>query len=108
MGNCREEEEVEIFDVQTEDDLENLRRYLYLKAAKNGASESDIKSCFTSENGRRNTYVFDNVTIGHEVIVFWSYDTDWFWVYGDGSLDGYFGWIKDNYIRMITPKEDNN
>ena len=42
---------VEIFDVQTERDLENLRRYLYLKARNNGASESSVNDCFKSTNG---------------------------------------------------------
>lgn len=105
IGEGTDECEVEIFDVQTEDDLENLRRYLYLKAIQNGASENSIKGCFESEV--RNDFTFDNVTAGHEVLIFWVYDTDWFWVYRDGSLDGYFSWVKDNYIKMITPKEDS-
>ncbi len=107
--NSGDEYELEIFDVQTEEDLENLRRYLYLKAMKNGASEKYIKDAFTSVDGiKRKDFVFDNVTIGHEVLIFWSYENDWFWVYKDGSLDGYFSWIKDNYTKIITPKEDNN
>lgn len=101
--------ELEIFDVQTEEDLENLRRYLYLKAMKNGASEKCIKDAFTSEDGiKRKDFVFDGVTIGHEVLIFWSYENDWFWVYKDGSLDGYLSWIRDNYTKIITSKEDNN
>lgn len=107
-GNNYDEDEVEIFDVQTDDDLENLRRYLYLKAMQNGASESTIKTCFTSEDGARTDYVFDNVTVGHEVIIFWSYELDWFRVYKDGSLDGYFSWVRDNYNKIITPKEEAN
>lgn len=107
-GNSYDEDELEIFDVQTEEDLENLRRYLYLKAMKNGASEKSIKECFTSVDGKRENHVFDSVTIGHEVLVFWSYENDWFWVYKDGSLDGYFSWVRDNYTKIITPKEDNN
>lgn len=98
--------ELEIFDVQTEEDLENLKRYLYLKAIKNGASEKYIKDCFTSIDGKRKDYVFDSVTTGHEVLIFWSYDNDWFWVYKDGSLNGYFEWLKENYTKIITPKED--
>lgn len=102
-----EEEELEIFDVQTEEDLENLRRYLYLKATKNGASENYIKDCFTSPDGiKRKDFVFDNVTAGHEVLVFWSYENDWFWVYGDGSLDGYLNWIKDKYNKIVAPQEE--
>ena len=98
--------ELEIFDIQTESDLENLKRYLYLKAIKNGASDKIIKDCFTSIDGTRKDYVFDSVTIGHEVLVFWSYDNDWFWVYKDGSLNGYFEWLKEKYTEIITPKED--
>ena len=103
-----EEEELEIFDIQTEEDLEILRRYLYLKLSKNGASETMIRDCFTSENGKRADFVFENVTIGHEVLIHWSYDQDWFWTYKDGSLDGYFGWLRDKYTKIITPKEENN
>lgn len=105
LENGSEEEELEIFDVQTEEDLYNLRRYLYLKALAHGAKEKDINECFTSDGITRKDFVFDNVTVGHEVLVFWSYDLDWFWVYGDGSLEGYFGWLKKNYTKLITPKE---
>lgn len=101
-----EECDLEIFDVQTEEDLNNLRRYLYLKATKNGANEDYIKNAFTSVDGGREDYVFDNVTVGHEVMVFWSYDNDWFWVYKDGSLNGYFEWLKEKYNKIVTPKED--
>ena len=103
-GSC--DCELEIFDIQTEEDWNNLRRYLYLKAITNGATEKGIKDAFTSEDGKRENYVFDNVTIGHEVLVFWSYDKDWFWVYKDGSLNGYFEFLKERYDKIITPKED--
>lgn len=103
-----EDQELEIFDVQTEDDLENLRRYLYLKAMKNGANEKYIKDAFTSvDDVKRKDYVFDSVTIGHEVLIFWGYEGDWFWVYKDGSIDGYCKWIKEQYTKIITPKENN-
>ena len=98
---------LEVFDIQTEDDLENLRRYLYLTLVKHNASEYNLKSCFTSDDGQRKDFVFDNVTAGHEVLIFWGYDEDWFWVYRDGSIDGYCNWLKDRYAKIITPKEDN-
>ena len=103
-GSC--DCELEIFDVQTEEDLNNLRRYLYLKAITNGATEKGIKDAFTSDDGKRENFVFDNVTIGHEVLVFWSYDKDWFWVYKDGSLNGYFELLKERYDEIVTPKDD--
>ena len=103
-GSC--DCELEIFDIQTEDDLNNLRRYLYLKAIMNGATEKGIKDAFTSDDGKRENYVFDSVTIGHEVLVFWSYDKDWFWVYKDGSLNGYFELLKERYDKIVAPKED--
>ena len=98
---------LEIFDVQTDEDLENLRRYLYLTLIKNGVSEKNIELPFTSEDGTRADHVFDSVTAGHEVLIFWSYDEDHFWTYKDGSLKGYFDWIKERYTKIITPKEDN-
>ena len=103
-GSC--DCELEIFDIQTEEDLNNLRRYLYLKAITNGATEKGIKDAFTSDDGKRENYVFDSVTIGHEVLVVWSYDKDWFWVYKDGSLNGYFELLKERYDKIVTPKDD--
>ena len=104
--NGCEEDELEIFDIQTEDDLELLRRYLYLKATSHGARDKDVKECFTSEDGSRKNYVFDSVTVGHEVLIFWSYDQDWFWVYKDGSLDGYLSWVRDRYNKILASDED--
>lgn len=98
-----EENYLEIFDIQTPEDLDNLRRYLYLKLSKNGASENTIKDVFSSEN--REQYKFDNVTFGHEVMIFWSYDQDWAWTYGNGSIEDYCEWIKGNYNKIITPEE---
>ena len=98
---------VEIFDIQTERDLENLRRYLYLKMSKNGASEDSVKECFTSKDGTRNEHVFDSVTAGHEVMIFWSCDEDWFWVYNDGSINGYCEFFREKITKLITSKEEN-
>ena len=103
-----DENELEIFDVQTQEDLDNLRRYLYLKAIKNGAKDKYIQECFTSVNGQRENFVFDNVTYGHEVMVFWSYDNDWFWVYGDGSLEGYCDFVRRQYQKIIAPAENKD
>ena len=101
--NLSYDDMVEIFDVQTERDLENLRRYLYLKMRKNGASEDSVKECFTSKDGKRDKYVFDGVTAGHEVMIFWNYDEDWFWVYNDGSINGYCDFFhREDYKAYCT------
>ena len=105
--NLSYDDMVEIFDVQTERDLENLRRYLYLKMRKNGASEDSVKECFTSKDGKRDKYVFDGVTTGHEVMIFWNYDEDWFWVYNDGSINGYCDFFTEKITKLIAPKENN-
>lgn len=103
-----DENELEIFDVQTQEDLDNLKRYLYLKAIHNGAKDKYIQECFTSVDGKRENFVFDNVTYGHEVMVFWSYDNDWFWVYGDGSLEGYCDFVRSKYKKIISPVENKD
>lgn len=102
INDGSEDCDLEIFDVQTEEDLKNLKRCLYIRAINNGANEEHIKEAFTSIDDTRKDYVFDNVTIGHEVIIFWNYDKDWFWVYKDGSLDGYFKWLKEQYNKIIS------
>ena len=102
-GEYCEENELEIFDIKTKEDLENLRRYLYLKLTKNGATETIIKDIFSSEN--RKEFRFDNITIGHEVLIYWSYDSDWAWTYGDGSLEGYFNYLRGKYAKLVTPEE---
>lgn len=105
--NFSYDDTVEIFNVDTEKDLENLKRYLYLKATKNGATENSINDCFHSTDGKRKEYVFSNVTCGHEVMVFWDYEEQWFWVYGNGSIDDYCRFHKDRITKLITPKEEN-
>ena len=104
--DCSDECAVEIFDIQNEYDLEILRKYLYLKMKKNGASENDISTCFKSEIEGRNNYVFEGVTSGHEVMIFWNYDDNYFWVYGDGSVNGYCEFFRDRITKLITPKEE--
>lgn len=95
---------LEIFDIRTEKDLENLKRYIYLEMQHNGASEVNIKDCFSSEE--RKNWAIDNITAGHEVLIFWSYDKDWVWTYGNGSIEGYFDWIRENYKKIISQKEE--
>ena len=100
-----DENRLEIFNVQTNEDLKDLRQYLYLRAIKNGATEKYVSDCFTSVDGKRSDYVFDSVTIGHEVLIFWDYEETWFWVYKDGSLNGYFEWVRERYNKIVEPKE---
>lgn len=101
-----DEEDVEIFDIQTEKDLENLKRYLYLTMIENGATEKNLEYCFTSKDGKRADFVFDGVTVGHEVIIFWNYDCNHFWVYGDGSVNGYCEYFRKRIKNLITPKTE--
>lgn len=102
-----DEEDVEIFDIQTQKDLENLRRYLYLTAINNGSTEKSLEFYFTSKDGTRADYVFDGVTAGHEVIIFWDYGRNYFWVYGDGSIDGYCEYYRKKIKKLITPKTES-
>lgn len=90
---CSEEDLVEIFNAETERDIENIRRYVYLKALSNSSyvSKSDVD--------------LPNITLGHEVIVHWNYDQDECWTIGDGSIDAFCNYIKNNLIGLITPKD---
>ena len=91
-----EDNPVEIFDIQTEKDLENLRRYLYIKLSKKYTNPKYVEDNFIN---------FDKITIGHEVIIWWNYDEDAFWKYGDGSINAYLEYIRNNIMKAITPEE---
>lgn len=86
---------VEIFNAETERDIENIRRYVYLKALSN------------SSYARKEDADLPNITAGHEVIIHWNYDEDSCWTIGDGSIDAFCGYIRDNLMSLITPKEEN-
>ena len=76
-------------------EIENIRRYVYLKALSKSsyASKSDVD--------------LPNITAGHEVIIHWNYDEDSCWTIGNGSIDAFCGYIRDNLMSLITPKEEN-
>lgn len=106
------EGEVEIFDVQSQEDLDDLEKYLRLKLVHNGWNDTEDASCganpFTSIDGKRENYVFENVTYGHEVMIFWNYEEDWFWVYKDGSIEGMKKYIQEKIEKLIKTEERGN
>lgn len=91
---CSDEDLVEIFNAETERDIENIRRYVYLKALSNYShvSKSDVD--------------LPNITEGHEVIIHWNYDQCACWTIGDGSIDAFCDYIRSNLVKLITPKEE--
>lgn len=97
IDDCSEDAEVEIFNAENEKDIENIRRYVYLKAINKHPST------------RRDDVDLPNITSGHEVMVFWNYEQDCCWAIGNGSIDAYCDYIRGNITRLITPevKEEN-
>lgn len=91
--DCSDEYEVEIFNAENEKDVENIRRYVYLKGI-----------LYNSYAKKENLFL-PSITAGHEVIVFWNYDQDYCWSIGNGSIDAYCNYIRDNIMSVITPKE---
>ena len=86
-GACCDND-VEIFNAETEEDIENIKRYAYLVISAN--------SSYITEDSR----LLPNITAGHEVIVFWNYDKDYCWAYGDGSAEALANSIKANIAFM--------
>lgn len=84
------ESEVEVFDIQTEEDLRLLRQYLVLK--NYGGNTRDVLD--------------EEVTCGHEILIFWNYDKDYSWTYGDGSLNGLLGWIRKCYTKTLEKSNE--
>lgn len=90
---CSVDDLVEVFNAETEKDIENIRRYVYLRALH--------------ENRRvdQNCVELPNITAGHEIIIHWSYELDACWVFGDGSINAFCNYIRNNLTAMITPKD---
>lgn len=97
---------VEVFDVQSQEDLDNLEMYLRLKVCDKFKNEDNDYNSFVSKGGIRKDYVFENVTYGHEVMIFWDYEDNYFWVYRDGSIKGLLDFAKERLINNIYPKEE--
>lgn len=95
------DDEVEIFDVQTQEDLDNLKIYLHLMLSTHG--NRDIDSYF---NGSK--FGFNDVTFGHEVIIWWDYEKDHFWVYGNGSIDDYIEHTRSLVLKVIEENKKEN
>ena len=96
VGGCYDDA-VEVFDVQTREDLDNLKAYLHLVLSIHGVRDFDN---YFSKDSSFN-FNFANVTFGHEVIIWWSYDQDHFWVYGNGSIDAYLDYVKQKALNTI-------
>lgn len=89
-----DEDMIEVFNVENQVDLDNLRQYVYLVMAKNGHHFKEKET------------VLDKVTFGHEVILRWCYDWDDVYVVGDGSLQAILDSIKENFKNFALTKEE--
>ena len=52
-------------------------------------------------------YSFGNATVGHEVIIWWNYDQDHFWIYGDGGIYAYLEYAKQRAFKAIDRYKAN-
>ena len=91
---------VEGFDIQTQEDLDNLKAYLHLVLSIHGVRNFD--SYFDDSE-----YSFGNATVGHEVIIWWNYDQDHFWIYGDGGIYAYLEYAKQRAFKAIDRYKAN-
>lgn len=105
---CSDEYVVDVFRIENQDDLDNLAMYLKLLMTKNGATERSITDCFKANNANETNHVFEGITVGHEVLIFWNYDMDYFWVYGDGSIYDYFKYFKEKVTKLIYHEHKEN
>lgn len=82
---------IEVYDIKTEKDLDNLKQYVEL------LHKDTTVSVPTN---------MDNLTYGHEIMMFWTYDDSSCWFYGNGSLASYLDNIKKNYDYAMGITED--
>lgn len=87
---------LEIFDIQDQEDLDNLCQYVVLTLSENHAYKDEIERAPQKINACR---------VGHEVMVFWCFEKDCMHVFGDGSLNAYIEYLKRNYEKILNPTE---
>lgn len=93
---------VEIFNIQNQEDLDNLKRYIHLVLQNNGASDEEINGCFYDVNNNRKDYVISGLTYGHEVMIFWNCESYCCWCYRDGSIQTYLDMTKEKILKKIS------
>lgn len=89
---------VDIFQIDTSDDLMLLAKYLRLRLLDARVSMSSADSAVKQ--------IVDTVTLHHEICIFWSYDGDAAWTYGDGSIDAFYDVQRDRLKAMISKRKD--
>jgi hypothetical protein len=92
MIDGADEEYVRVFEVPTEKELEKLKRYLYLKATDGINLSGDLS----------------NLTYGCKIITFWNWEDDYCWTLGDGSLEAYVNYAKEQMEEAITKAYSDN
>lgn len=86
---------VEIFNIETEDDLKLLKEYILLKEQ---IHYGEARKSIVSEIKQSTKEQFTGVTCGHEVMVFSDWRGTGFWLCGDGSIDGYCNYLKEVFF----------
>ena len=87
---------LEIFDIQDQEDLDNLCQYVVLTLSENHAYKDEIEYAPKKING---------CGVGHEVMIFWGCDKEYITVIGNGSLNAYIERLKENYEKILNPTE---
>ena len=97
---------VEVVDIRDATDLDNLTKYIYLMLSTHGVDDYEIQQYFHSKEPEQASYILDNITYGHEVMLFWNDDFDLCWVYGDGSINGYLEFTRKRIEKALWPDKE--
>ena len=85
FGTGSDEDMVEIYDVKSAEDLMHLRMY-----------------CDLESNGRGDLDKLNKLTVGHEVVIFWNYDRDYYWTYDNGSIESVLESIREQFKYAMS------
>lgn len=87
-----EETYAELFECKTENDLQNIIKYMLLISDE--YDHSKIKG------------YAERIKVGEPILVF-QYD-DSVWIYGNGTIQGYLDYIQSNIAKYMKPINNNN
>ena len=85
FGTGDDESLVEIYDVKSAEDLLHLRMYCDLESDGHGDLDN-----------------LNKVTVGHEVVIFWNTEKDWYWTRGNGSIESILEGIREQFKYALS------
>jgi hypothetical protein len=97
-----DEHDVEIYDIQTPEELVELKRYLLKTVSE--AKSCDEVDCFNEHIKE----TFGRLTFGHEIVITYGWNRECFYIEGNGSAEDYGKHYTDMIMKLIEDSKSTH